>query len=1094
MSQSFVSKPKVGRKRLPQVPHLITHSNKSKPLPPGKHKFVVTSSATNLLSVTGSHMSEGGRATMGPQHAMPPLPEVGSTTQNQPLNQTSDNSCANFIEVRNYDKELDSFLADTLNMPLHGAIENFMKNHFIAQKSIVWVSIPELQMLYSHSLNSVTAQSQGLVGHTFQTRSLLRCTNPSSHPAYYSQVDSQFCGSSSSVLLFPIIDYKNNLWAIVQITKESSDSSFGQEDEEFAQWFINKFKLLSKWIRPDLNTEGFAAEILDLMHINDYLDLVQTKMMSLFDCNSAEIWKYENSNRGSVTRYTKTIETIDFSKAGIVTESLTKNTTVNCSNVQIHTNYNVNADGKIASAAMAIPITDDGIHYSIVIRGPRHNKLFTKIDETNLKKIAPLILLGLTNSEAFSQFDDDLRESKNEREGLAALLEVVEVISSQLNNEDNLVEVIMEKGRSLTDSDRCSLFLVNEDRDKLKTSLHKGLSQAIELPINKGIAGKTATEGKIFNIPDVYDSQFFDSTIDLASGYKTKSILSVPIYNSRSEIIGVTEMVNKKGNQQFSPWDEKLIQIFNVFCGISLENSRLFNESLEMNNKLSSFFDTAFAMAKSESLQKIFSEIMHNAKQSIGADRASIFLKEEGKEDSLSTFVVDGDKVPNSIPINKGIVGHVASTKTAMFENDVYKCEYFDSSIDKITGYKTNSLLASPIISSTGELFGIVEMLNKHKGDFEKRDLQTINAFATFCSIALEKNQLKTVSNISDLDIELKKWVGDQEKSKYDIPELLHLSGEQIEQVSRLRCFSVDFKGIGHFKELFYFFDFFKFREAYKITNDQFFRFIFAISATYNDVPYHNWTHACDVTQYIFYEVTTAKIQEKLSQLELFVLFIAAICHDANHQGFNNVFNVKAETPLGILFKDQSVMEMHHVEQSIPIIARDDINLFGALDQEDTKKAWNQFVKLILSTDMAHHFEIVKKSQGLVDENKWDWQDFDTRILGMQLILKVADISNVSRPFEYANEWCDILNREFFRQGDLEKSTGIGLTSPLNDRDNSDKPKSQIGFYNFICLPLYSVTAKVYPELQVNVESVKSNLEKWKELAAAKAAAAAPPA
>jgi hypothetical protein len=103
--------------------------------------------------------------------------------------------------------------------------------------------------------------------------------------------------------------------------------------------------------------------------------------------------------------------------------------------------------------------------------------------------------------------------------------------------------------------------------------------------------------------------------------------------------------------------------------------------------------------------------------------------------------------------------------------------------------------------------------------------------------------------------------------------------------------------------------------------------------------------------------------------------------------------------------------------------------------------------------------------------------------------MKVGDISNVSRPFEIADKWCNILNQEFFRQGDLEKETGIRLTPPLNDKKTSNNPKSQIGFYNFICLRLYTVVAKLYPPLQVNVDSVKSNLERWKELVASQAAA-----
>jgi 3',5'-cyclic-nucleotide phosphodiesterase len=172
---------------------------------------------------------------------------------------------------------------------------------------------------------------------------------------------------------------------------------------------------------------------------------------------------------------------------------------------------------------------------------------------------------------------------------------------------------------------------------------------------------------------------------------------------------------------------------------------------------------------------------------------------------------------------------------------------------------------------------------------------------------------------------------------------------------------------------------------------------------------------------------------------------------------------VKAETPLGILLKDQSVMEMHHMTQAIPVINMEKVSLFQHFDQSELKRIWKLFIQIILSTDMAHHFELVKKAQAAIDDQTFDMDNDEFRFLELQLIMKVSDISNVSKPFEIANRLCDILNQEFFHQGDLEKQSGIGLTSQLNDRETSNKPKSQIGFHNFICLPLYTVVANMYP-------------------------------
>ena len=124
--------------------------------------------------------------------------------------------------------------------------------------------------------------------------------------------------------------------------------------------------------------------------------------------------------------------------------------------------------------------------------------------------------------------------------------------------------------------------------------------------------------------------------------------------------------------------------------------------------------------------------------------------------------------------------------------------------------------------------------------------------------------------------------------------------------------------------------------------------------------------------------------------------------------------------------------------------------------------------------------EIIDEFNSIFDEGKFTLDNQSNRELLLKLLLKSSDISNVARPFELADKWCDVLCEEFFRQGDLEKASGMEYTSTNNDREHLDKPKSQIGFYTFVCLPLYQTAARVFPELQANVEQVQSNLKIWK--------------
>jgi hypothetical protein len=174
-------------------------------------------------------------------------------------------------------------------------------------------------------------------------------------------------------------------------------------------------------------------------------------------------------------------------------------------------------------------------------------------------------------------------------------------------------------------------------------------------------------------------------------------------------------------------------------------------------------------------------------------------------------------------------------------------------------------------------------------------------------------------------------------------------------------------------------------------------------------------------------------------------------------------------------------METHHCAVSIAVLSKPQCNLFANLDPSEFKLMWTTIIDLILATDMAKHFGSLKEFNELFDSGEYTMKKQPHRLMTMQLILKCADISNVARPFELADKWCDVLCEEFFRQGDLECATGMEYTSPLNDRAHLDKAKSQIGFYTYVCRPLFQTAAKPMPPLEANVQQLEANLEIWKE-------------
>ena len=134
-------------------------------------------------------------------------------------------------------------------------------------------------------------------------------------------------------------------------------------------------------------------------------------------------------------------------------------------------------------------------------------------------------------------------------------------------------------------AERASLFVYDRKTDQLWSRYAAGLHTGeIRIPSHAGIAGTVFTTGGTENIPDVYADTRFDQSVDRATGYRTRSILCMPIVNNAGVRIGVTEVLNKKGGAAFSLRDEARLGAFTAQIAVLLENAKLFDEVLSVKN------------------------------------------------------------------------------------------------------------------------------------------------------------------------------------------------------------------------------------------------------------------------------------------------------------------------------------------------------------------------------------------------------------------------------------------------------------------------------------------------------------------------------
>jgi adenylate cyclase len=171
--------------------------------------------------------------------------------------------------------------------------------------------------------------------------------------------------------------------------------------------------------------------------------------------------------------------------------------------------------------------------------------------------------------------------ARNQR-GATALLRATQTLGQSLELEATL-QIVMEQARILMQADRSTLFLYRKEMGELWTKVAAAADTTncmeIRIPANRGIAGYVASTGEALNIPDAYKDPRFDPSTDRKTGYITRNILCLPVFNSANELIGVTQLINKQQGS-FTASDEEFMRAFNIQAGIALENARLFENVL----------------------------------------------------------------------------------------------------------------------------------------------------------------------------------------------------------------------------------------------------------------------------------------------------------------------------------------------------------------------------------------------------------------------------------------------------------------------------------------------------------------------------------
>ncbi len=148
---------------------------------------------------------------------------------------------------------------------------------------------------------------------------------------------------------------------------------------------------------------------------------------------------------------------------------------------------------------------------------------------------------------------------------------------------DQVLEAVTMKMKNLLQADRATIYLVDESSQMLRSKVaHQagGSPLGIQIPINTGIAGQVARTGQSLNISDAHSHPDFYPRIDQQTGYYTRTILCMPIYDRRKKVSAVAQFLNKENGQPFTAQDEQKFREFATALGIILESCWHFKDKM----------------------------------------------------------------------------------------------------------------------------------------------------------------------------------------------------------------------------------------------------------------------------------------------------------------------------------------------------------------------------------------------------------------------------------------------------------------------------------------------------------------------------------
>uniref|UniRef100_A0A669QY52 Phosphodiesterase n=1 Tax=Phasianus colchicus TaxID=9054 RepID=A0A669QY52_PHACC len=667
------------------------------------------------------------------------------------------------------------------------------------------------------------------------------------------------------------------------------------------------------------------------------------------------------------------------------------------------------------------------------------------------------------------------------------LFELIQDMQESINME-KVVFKTLRRIRSLIHADRCSLFMYRQRNGtpELATRLfniQEGstleeclVSPDCEIvyPLDLGIVGYVAQTKKTMNIQDVSEvllwsaNKVFEELTDIERQFH-KAFYTVRAYlNCDRYSVGLLDMTKQK--EFFDLWPVLLGEV-PPYSGPRTPDGR----------------EIVF--------YKVIDYILH------------------GKED----IKVIPNPTPDHWALVTGLPTYVAESG--------FICNIMNAAADEMfnfqegpldeSGWTIKNVLSMPIVNKKEEIVGVVTFFNRKDGKpFDEQDETLMESLTQFLGWSVlntdtydKMNKLENRKDIAqdmvlyhvkcDKD-EIQEILPTREKlgkepsecEEEELASILQLPGPSKFEIYEFRFSDFDCTELELVKcgiQMYYELGVVK---KFQIPQEVLVRFVYSVSKGYRKITYHNWRHGFNVAQTMFTLLMTGKLKRYYTDLEAFAMVTAALCHDIDHRGTNNLYQMKSQNPLAKLH-GSSILERHHLDFGKFLLSEESLNICQNLNRRQHEHMIHLMDIAIIATDLALYFKKRTMFQKIVDESKtYDnttaWTDYlsletTKKEVVMAMMMTACDLSAITKPWEVQSKVALLVAAEFWEQGDLEISVLQQQPIPMMDRRKAaELPKLQVGFIDFVCTFVYKEFSRFHEEIQPMLDGLLNNRNEWK--------------